>query len=375
MRIVRDELDSALWGESTGEIKFGNAHIPLPYPVLTSTDLNYASEFSREFLTPISFPNQVHESKKLWAKDFVLKVLDSREKQQQEIDWINANLMKAKDNAESKMSFFTPLLTKEVPVSRKIIDLLVGIQLDSELEIVQILDSQRLSQTEMALVIKENVKIIKDAGKEPFFLTSTAFDEELFKARLEIAKKTMSGITALYSNPTKHSQNFNALATSKEENFLRFLSNVDRRYPKFGKCNVVPIAMLCSDIFSSSLGMGGGSKKEAIKKEQTNARRLNNECLGHLTMAEHQKEYGEKLDCNCPVDRGNELSDLYIDHKGHLNDTFRTHEPYAVFEAVEQAREKINSGKLLEEYIHKKEYAKQAYEELFKWKQSNILSF
>lgn len=152
------------------------------------------------------------------------------------------------------------------------------------------------------------------------------------------------------------------------------MSNVDRRYPKLGKSALVPLTMLCADIFSPNLGIGGGNKKEDALKEQTNARRLNANCLGHLTIAEHRTDYQEELDCICPVDKGNELSDLSVDYKGHLRDAFRTHEPYAIFETVEKARDEIMIGKL-EKFIEKKEYARQAYEALFKWEQTNLSNF
>jgi hypothetical protein len=70
----------------------------------------------------------------------------------------------------------------------------------------------------------------------------------------------------------------------------------------------------------------------------------------------------------------NQASDLPIEYHGHLTAAFRTHEPFAVLDIVEQARNRIISGQL-EQFIEEKKYGKQAYEELFKTRQQNLLNF
>ena len=84
----------------------------------------------------------------------------------------------------------------------------------------------------------------------------------------------------------------------------------------------------------------------------------------YCTIPQHKWKHGETLECMCPIDKGNEASDLPVEYKGHLNEAFRTHEPFAVSDFVNDIIDKIHIGKSVE-LLRQKSYAHKPLEELF----------
>jgi hypothetical protein len=363
MEIKREEKEKVLFGESAGEATIGGITFPIPYPILTSTDVNYSDYISNEYSIPVSMSHQLHESKEHWWPKKFKAYQDSEARRKELVSWIDVQIQKAESNSKAKVFMYTPVLNN-TPWTEKVRDFFVHVQMDSDLTVVNVPDPSLLTGQRLSEDLKKIAKEICAGGKEPFLLHSVARDGLVFEGRMTIAKEVMRGATTLYSNPKLYFENFKTLAKFRDKEFIRVLSNVERTYPKFGSGAVAPIAFLCSDLFSSKLGMGGGKKKEMAKKELTNARRFDVRPYGYLTVSQHKTEYGEDLGCTCAVDNGRELTDVTIEMKGDLYAAFRAHEPHAIFEGTEQIRDKIRINQL-KSHLEKKSKLKDVLLDLF----------
>ena len=375
MKIEREELSSVVFGESVGEVTIGKTSMPLPYPALTQTDINYADAVIHSHGLDISHPHKLHESREwLWESD-VKDLLHSKKLQQKKTDWINTQISKAKAASSAEVFVYTPYFGSSVPITRHLIEAFVDMQIKSEADVVNIVDSPSLTPSDMASVVKDAAKTALEHGKEPFYQIDMATAEALFYAKIQAVRDAIRGLTALYANPKLYFKNFGTLAKLRESPILRLLTNVNRRYPKTDSGGLLPVSLICADVVSPQLGLSFGNNKklqEKVKaKEQTNARRMNADLFGYLTSVQHKRECGESLNCVCPIDKGNEMSDVVADFSGELYSAFRVHEPFAMFDAAEQVRHQIVSGNL-RKFITKKKYAQRPADELFQINQTML---
>lgn len=363
MKIEREQLKTVLKGESVGTATIDSLVVDLPQPMIATTDINYAEAITEEYETEIKYQNQLHEIRERWSGKKLAKIAGSQEAFDEKVEWMETQ----KDKSLADKFMYTPIINNAVHITKNTIDLLLRLQIAGSMNMINVVDSPYMQEQQIAGILKDSVKQIKDIGQEAFLQVDTAYKESIFSKKREVAKELgFSGMTAMHSNPMKHFGNYKTLAEMRDDPIMRHLSNVDRIDRADKKSAVMPLGMLFADTFSSKLGMGKGKKlKQGFKpKPRVNVKRYDLETSGHLRISEHRKEHGEELYCMCPICNRNTMEDIVADYHGMLYPAFRVHEPYAVHAFVQYAREQMRAGSL-STFLHNKKYTKNVMTDMF----------
>ena len=368
MRVEREDTENKVKGESIGVATISNTTIPLPYSAITTTEVNYAEEITDNCEVEVIYPNKIHELKERWNLNSIRRLMNSDAQFEAKVAYLKIQ----KEKSPAEIFIYTPLLKEGTPITREVVDFFIKLQIKAEFDIINILDIPYFTFQQMRELLTTKKRELEDQNKIPFLLASTKTPDMRFKPISKLAVELLNGLTAIYANPMQNFSNFSTLAGLQEPNFIRLLSNVDRIFYKDNKSAIMPNAYLYSDIFSSKLGMYVTKKKlingkmEVINtfRPRLNARRLDKISGGLLKIRQQRTEHDEDLDCVCPIDRGNTLSDVVVDFNKYLYKAFRVHEPFAIYEDLESVRERINRGNLLE-FINTKKYAKNVLDSVF----------
>lgn len=344
-------------GESLAEVKIDNSAILLPTPALTSTDVNYGDIIQEEYGIDPAFPHQIHEVKQMWWKDKLKKIWGSKNKTDKVINWINEQVSKS----PTEVSIYTPLLAQDIIITPKVKDFFNDLQMRTNVKVVNELNIPRANISETREQLKKDKKKITDVGKEPFIQFDMKYNDVAFENKIRDGTDYISGITTTWADPFKYFKNIATLASLRESNLLRHLSNIDMFYRK---AIILPNALLCADTFSVKLGMRSNSPKPI--KESINARRVDILTGGYLKPRDLRKEHGEELGHYCPVDIGNPtITDFNMDFNGHIYHAERVHDGHANYELVEQARNKMNAGTLLK-HLREKKFGRDVVNSIFR---------
>lgn len=350
-------------GESLAEVKIDNSTILLPTPVLTSTDVNYGETIQEEHGIDPAFPHQIHEVKQMWWKDKLKRIWNSKARIDKEVGWINEQIGKS----PTDVSIYTPLLAQDILITPKVKDFFNDLQMRTNVKIVNELNVPRANISETKEQLKKDKRKIIDVGKEPFIQLDMKYNDVAFENKIRSGADYISGITTIWADPFKYFKNMATLASLRESNLLRHLSNIDMLYRK---AIILPNALLCADTFSVKLGMKNKNSKPF--KESINARRVDIPTGGYLKPRDLRREHGEELGHYCPVDIGNPtIKDFNMDFNGHVYPAERVHDGHANWELVEQARNRMNSGSLLE-YLREKKFGRDVINSIFRIGQATL---
>ncbi len=363
MEIKRDNIKSKIIGESTGVLEINNEVIPLPQPALTSTDINYADIFQRKSLKTFNFPHYVHETREHWFNGEKWKKIDefvgSPKYRQKKLDWLNGQIVKARNNGKPIIFIYTPLISKNITITVNFADALVAMELKSDLTMITI-PIPDLERNEQGAWIKARCLEVKKAGRVPILLVEQNKDEIIFNRYLSFAKKYTDGVNVVFSKDKKYYFNLIALAVLGENNFLRILSNVDFRFSKKDATAFLPLGFLFADIVCSKLGRRIKKENEEISEENeiTNALRLDTITGGYLTINQYKEHYPDLALDECPPDRGNSIEDVSIDYQGYIRTAFRIHDVFEMYNFFIQVANYIKFG-TLEKHLNKRIYWKE----------------
>lgn len=347
------------FGESLAEASFGTGTMSLPNAVVNNTDISYGEEIQDANEIEPAYPHRLHEIREIWWKEKLKEAMASDTLKLELISKINEQVDKAPDHAIA--SFYTPILAQDIRVTNNVRSFFSEVQLKSNTDAVNSLDMPSANMHEIEEMLKADKRTIENASKEPFFEIDMWSHEGAFESKANLATGYMGGITAIWRDPLRYFKNFQTLASLNNTPVLRHLTNVEPLYPLFtGKSAILPNALLCADTISLKLGMGGTKKRV-----RANARRLDIATSGYLKIRQHRREHGDNLLHYCPICRDNTMADLLIDFREHLYPAFRVHDAHALYDIVDEARDKINSGQLLQ-FLRNKKFGRKVVDEVFR---------
>lgn len=345
MLIKRDLIKNKLAGENTAILEINGEIIPLPQIALTSTDINYGEEYQRKFLKSFNFPHMVHETRELWFNGKKLKKIDefvlSKEAQVNKLNWLNIQISKAKNNGDPHVFIYTPVVSKKVVITTDFADLIIDVEIKSDLNFVTI-PIPLLKEDLLERWVSDKCSQIRKEGKEPLILIRQDEDEIIFKRRIDLAKRYKAGINVMFIS-NKYQENIIMLAYSYEDNFIRILSNVPYRINKKDNDAILPLGFLVADIICSRVGIGGKIDSE---KEITNARRLDTTTLGYITINQYKEDHPDGALDSCPPDLGNKIEDLAEEYYGSLRVVFRIHDAFELYNFINRVSFYIKVGTL-----------------------------
>ena len=177
------------------ELKIDNNTIPLPHPVITTTDVNYGERIMEEYKINPAFPHQVHEVKELWWMDKLKKVRNSKRRIGKEIGWINEQIGKS----SADISIYAPLLAQDIIITSKVKDFFNDLQIKTNVKVINELDVPKANIAETTAQLKKDKRKIVDVGKEPFIQMDMQYNEVAFENKLLHGADYINGITAIWA--------------------------------------------------------------------------------------------------------------------------------------------------------------------------------
>lgn len=376
MEVNRIELEDRAFGESLAELEIGGTTISLPQPMITNTDRNYADKITQAYLSnSITFPHGIQENRWVWGKNSIDEAMHSKEKRDSLLSWLGEQ----KEKSQAKAFVFTPLFNNDVILSKSVIRFFRRIQIEAEVSFVNEIDNPAFTPQQTKEMLTEAAKEIEDRAsgktKELLLFIKASSNERIFEQKQQTALEIARGTTVLYADPRKYFGNFITLASLHNKDYLRILSNVPKSHPKHSKPAVLPNSLLIADTFSLERGRGGSNKNDEKKRKhnaRTNVRRFTEGVCGYLRPADHKKEYGDVLNCPCPIEEGKDLDDVLIEYREELFPAFAIHNASSIYQTVADTRQVMESGESAISHLKTKKYAQTVLTDLFQVGQKQL---
>ena len=367
-KIEIDIDDEFVFGERRTSVFLGNQLIRTPATSVTKSDLTRASRITGEFGIDIHFPNKVFENQDFLLGSHIEDRIISQEGRDKHSDTIDQNVSFAKSYSQTRASYYVPIIDKNVRISRKLIETLVKMQLNTQLDFVTILDSLIIPTDEMKAIATYLTKIIIDNGKIPLYAIPMDTEESLFSTKIDVVGELVSGIVGLYADYKLSYRNYDKFSEMRsDEKLLRIISGVEKTYPnRKSPDGLYPLSFLASDLLSpvfrrppfGTQEAKGKTKKQfntdekatRIANERRNARRYDHLTGGYLPIPLHKEIHGSSLaSCDCPICISSSIDDVAAEYEGSLADAFKIHDVFGVHTFVERSSGLFHNGKLLED--------------------------
>ena len=367
-KIEIDIDDEFVFGERRGSVFIGNQFIRTPVTSVTKSDLTRANRITSNFAIDIHFPNKVFENQDFLLGSHIEDRIINLEGRDKHSDTINQNVSFAKSYSQTRASYYVPIIDKNVRISRKLIEALVKMQLNTQLDFVTILDSLIIPTEEMKTIATYLTKNIIDNGKIPLYAIPMDTEENLFSLKIDIMGEVVSGIVGLYADYRLSYRNYDKFSEMRsKETLLRIISGVEKTYPnRKSSGGLYPLSFLASDFASPVFRRppfgtqeknkekvkqtNTAEKAKKIANERRNARRYDHLTGGYLPIPLHKDIHGSSLaSCNCPICTGSSIDDVAAEYEGSLADAFKIHDVFGVHTFVERSSGLFHNGKLLED--------------------------
>lgn len=385
MSTINFDKTPSIMEERAGQVAIGRSITTLPASTVTNNEIECAPIISKKYRIPIKFPNEIVGIRENWTEARLMNIERNKKLSLNEVSDIRDRVMKGKAHSEAKLFMYIPSFEKSSKISKEMARYLVNIQLDAGLDIINIPDSSSLISfhNENRKFLNELTELIREQDKWPSFMIDMKNEASTFRDKLQFAAEYAAGVTAIYRNPQKYESNFKTLARYHTDyRIMTILVNVDR-FLANDRCSAAfPYGYLMADVVfpryiigisektqqlsldsydSVSIHLQEIEKKTPLSRpiawsQNSRSRLLDMRQFGYLTLAGHRAEYGDDLDCVCPVDDGNTLSDLEFSYDRELNLPFRVHEAYSRYQITEIIRTKISNGGLMD-YLFAKKYS------------------
>jgi hypothetical protein len=346
MKLVIEDISTRILGERKGTATIGENKFDIPTPALTNTDVNIANSIMDSTLSKIAFRNKVLEIRSnIFPKDLENKIY-KKNGRNKVTEWVNQQITNANSLMDEPVALFTPGL-QFIEVTEEAIIEIVNLQIDSNLDIVNIPDSNKIGPDDMAKIVNRESKKIMDCGKEPFYLISMGQDYEVFSQKITKNKSFVSGVTIVYADLYTYLPNLLQLKKLSNDNkILRILSNVERITKSKKSRTLYPLSFLAADIFSVQyIGFG---KNLDPKKELHSAKRFDIDSFEYYTLPKYKEKFGGSTNCDCPVCDGRTVDDIIIDFEGSLYEGLRIHEAVSIQNFISSCLDSYEIGKTFE---------------------------
>ena len=353
MKIVIDSLAglkngkvySPMFGERVLEITLDNDKVETPSYAMSQTDLNSAAILSGHLLPPAQFNTKVAEIKRSYSiEELSAMASDSTgELIETEISWINGQISRLRSASNVLMFIFIPIIEGDTPLSRQIADLLVSMQIETDLKIISVPDCQNYKGAQTLSMFKQAKRKIVSKGKYAFYMIPMGYKPSKFKSKIGKVLKVAKGIIGIYDDFDNNRDNFFFIATLYNQKIVRAISNVPRRYPSRTDESIICLLSLICDIVSISYGGKHGSKEDPAK-EQANAKMFVPSANMYYTLSRYESMFGKQLNCGCSVCAGNNIDVFRSDYYGQLRKALRIHETENLISVYESIRSEIGKG-------------------------------
>lgn len=358
--------EALIVAERRGAFTVKNVEYAIASPALTNTDVGYSEYMSKKRSIDISFPHNFFEIRQRVYRKTVNELFSDSGNEL--TSWINGQILRAKKYTVN------PILTQYVPTfvnvrpTPALIEKVVEVQINSNLDIVNVPDSDLLAPDKMYQITKSLATRIEHEGKKPFFSFSLASRHSMVRDKIAILSNLVSGVIAVgsaFSDVGDHLDNLYELANAgNSRNILRVLSGCDRTYPTDSVNSLYPLAFFFADVFSVKYG-GFGNSTPDPEKERGSVKRFDPSSLSYFTIQQAREQLGNVVVCNCRMCKGMELEEIYAEFNNDLRGFLRLHEALSVFGFCEMARDMITNSNLSSLLKSKSHIASLIKDELF----------
>ena len=350
-------------GAVAGRIQEAGIWINTPTRALSSKELSHGEKVTNEETTSAEFPHVIYEVNRYFQKRSILSFI----KDYQVAYRIQKQIEKDSNKGGNRITLFHPVLDKDLEITEEINSKLIALQLQCNLDAVSILDDYKTSPKIFEERLKKSMKQIDDDSPiEPMPTLRLDVDEKVFMNKIKvILNNDITLLDVIYAPITKYYTNYVYLSKVIEKYDLWIhMSEVERLWRSNYRTSMMHILPFLgiSTFAIKSRPLPFGLFKITMKK----AKRFDGRCLGHITNDEHSERYGEDLNCNCFVDKGQTLSNFYESFSGAslLNSALICHETNGSLREFMNFRKEIVSSSC-RDYTREKEFLKEPFKRIF----------
>lgn len=332
------------WGERVLEITIGKDKVLTPSYAISQTDVNYLAALSK-LLPHGNFNARVAEIKKKYSLEKIFEIAQDKSGKlaQKEVSWINAQIKALKSSSDTVLFVFTPMIEGGAALTRLAVDLVVDVQIQSDLKIVTVPDCMSYKGSQTLSMFRQAKKRIRTKGKSAFFQIPMDYDARKFSSKVGKILKVANGVVGMYADPLKYLYNYLFVKDLYKYKIVRVLSNVPREYPSNSDQSIIPLMPMFFDIVSIKKG-DPPRKKESPDHELTHAKMFVKRDNSYYTLGKYESLFGQQLSCGCTICAGNAVNDLRADYDGVLRKAMRIHETESLISVYESIRNDIGIG-------------------------------
>lgn len=332
------------WGERVLEITIGKDKVLTPSYAISQTDVNYLVALAK-LLPHGNFNAQVAEIKKKYSIEELLEIAQDKTGilVQKEVSWINTQIRALRSSSNTVLFVFTPMIEGGVALTRLAVDLLVDLQIQSDLKIVTVPDCMIYKGSQTLSMFRQAKKRITSKGKSAFYQIPMDYDARKFSSKVGKILKIANGVVGMYADPLKYPYNYVCVKDLYKYKIVRVLSNVPREYPSNSDQSIIPLMPMFFDIVSIKKG-DQPRRKESPDHELIHAKMFVKRDNRYYTLGKYESLFGQQLSCGCTICTGNTINDLRADYDGVLRKAMRLHETETLISIYESIRNDIGIG-------------------------------
>jgi len=350
------------------EIETTKGNIRTPERVVTSTEAGYKSQVGCDD----AYANKIFEIIGIYNEDSVKRLYSK-----------NGNFGERKRNINAKVRQFEDAITKyyiqpqwsrrDLVFTDKDLKFLVELEMQSKVDMVALPDSSINTKPEVfeknMLSLAKLVRSDNEAG-EPVPVLDMATEPDIFKQKFKTIldnNGTFSVVNIVGRSMEAYAPNYGTVWDNRDKDIWIIASGVNRFLQR--DWTTAQMHLLLRHGVDTCARLTQQVPIEIQPKDIENIKRFDAQTLGILKLREHERRYGNELNCECTACEDKNLDEFIREYKVNqmgttsslnLETWCKIHEVFSGTEEFNILREYIKKGESTE-YWGKKEYSRKYF--------------